>query len=344
MAETTRRWVFQSAPVNENPGKQHFSLETAPMPEPGQGELVLESIYLSVDPAQVSWMQGVADYMPPIEPGDVMLAGGVGRVVASNHPRFKEGDFLTGTIGWQEHMLSDGLDLTGQPLRAVPADAPLALTQSVLGMTGLTAYFGLFDVGRVQAGDTVLITGAAGAVGSIAGQLARLAGARQVIGVAGGPEKCAWVEQTLGFDACIDYKAKSVAEGLRETLKGPVDVFFDNVGGEALDAGLAAVAHGARIVVCGGISGYTSAPKGPRNYLNLILRRARMEGFIVLDYAAEFPKAIKRLSSWVRKGQIQYELDIVDGFEKTPEALGGLFTGDNRGKRLVRVSDDPTAM
>ncbi|MBK5921734.1 hypothetical protein CCR80_11895 [Rhodothalassium salexigens] len=343
MTETTRRWLFQKAPIGENPGPQHFTLDTQPVAEPGPGQVLVETIYLSVDPAQVSWMQGIADYMPPINRGDVMLAGGAGRVLASNHPRFKVGDMVTGTLGWQEHMLCDGYDLTGQPLRVVPADAPLALTQSVLGMTGLTAYVGLFHIGRIQAGDTVLVTGAAGAVGSIVGQLAKIAGARQVVGVAGGPDKCAWVTDTLGFDACIDYKQQNVAEGLRTTLKAPVDLFFDNVGGDALDAGLGAIAHGARIVVCGGISGYTSTPRGPRNYLNLILRRARMEGFIVLDHADLFPEAVRRLSRWVRDGRIVYNLDIVDGFEQTPDALGGLFTGANRGKRLVRVAADPTA-
>ena len=201
MPQTSRRWLFQEAPIGEKPGEKHFSMDEQPVPEPGPGQFVLESIYLSVDPAQVSWMQGVADYMPPMEAGDVMLAGGVGRVTASNHPRVKVGDLLSGTIGWQEHLVSEGFDLTGQPLRAVPKDAPLALTQSVLGMTGLTAYFGLFKIGAVQAGDTVLVTGAAGAVGSIAGQLAKLTGARQVIGVAGGPDKCRWVTDELGFDA-----------------------------------------------------------------------------------------------------------------------------------------------
>ncbi|MGF1604799.1 MAG: NADP-dependent oxidoreductase [Rhodothalassiaceae bacterium] len=343
MTDTARRWTFHKPPVGEDPGPQHFRLEEADLPNPGPGQLAVRSVYLSVDPAQVSWMQGIADYMPPMQPGNVMLAGGAGVVTASQHPKFQAGDLVTGTLGWQEAFVSDGRDLTGQPLRTLPAGTPLALAQSVLGMTGLTAFIGLLHVGELRAGDTVLVTGAAGAVGSIAGQLARIAGAGQVIGTAGGPQKCRWVTEELGFDACIDYKAGRIVDGLKAQLKAPIDLFFDNVGGEALDAGLSRLAHGARIVICGGISGYTSRPTGPSNYLQLVLRRASMRGFVVLDHVDLFGPAIKRLRGWIEQGRLQYRLDIVEGFDALPDALGGLFRGENIGKRLVKVAEDPTA-
>lgn len=343
MSARSQQWLFDHAPRGVAPGPENFKAQAKSLPSPSSGELLVEVIYASVDPAQISWMQGVADYMPPIRSGDVMLAGGVGRVIASGDPGFAEGAFVSGVLGWQTHILSNGKDLAGQALRTVPPGIPLALSQSVLGTTGLTAYFGLFDVGRLRAGDRVLVTGAAGAVGSVAGQLARLAGAKQVVGVAGGAKKCAWVAEELGFDACIDYKAGPIGDTLGSAFSGPIDVFFDNVGGPALDAGLARIAHGARIVICGGISGYTSGAKGPDNYLQLILRRATMQGFVVLDYAAQFGPAIERLAGWVRAGQIEAELDIIEGFDALPDALGGLFSGQNRGKRLVKLAEDPTA-
>lgn len=342
MPVSQRRWLFQAAPQGEAPSDKHFSFVEGSLGEPGPGDLLIRSIYLSVDPAQISWMQGVADYMPRMAPGEVMLAGGVGEVIASNNSRYPAGSFVAGVLGWQDHLISDGRDLVGRALMPVPQGVPLALSQSVLGTTGLTAYIGLFKIGQMRAGDTVLVTGAAGAVGSVAGQLARIAGAGQVVGVAGGADKCRWVTDELGFDACIDYKAGPVAEGLKQHLGGPIDLFFDNVGGEALEAGLMRIAHGARIVICGGISGYTGGAKGPDSYLQLILRRARMEGFVVLDHAADFPVAQTRMARWLQAGRIRYNLDILHGIERLPTALGGLFSGDNRGKRLVQVSDDPT--
>ena len=340
MTETNRQWLFKEPPLGVIPGPRNFEYREQPVPRPGPGQFLVRNIYLSCDPAMQGWMLGLGDYMAPLKPGDVMLSGAIGQVVASDRDGYAEGDLVSGTLGWSDYFLSSGRDMNGRPVGKVPEGVALPDAMSVLGMTGLTAYFGLFDIGRPLPGDQVLVSGAAGAVGSIAGQLARIAGCR-VVGIAGGDKKCRWVTEDLGFDACIDYKSEDVAARIAELMPGGIDVFFENVGGAILEAGLGHLDQGARVVLCGGISGYAKPQPGPANYMQLVLRRARMEGFIVLDYADRFATAIRRMAAWRAEGRLTSQVDVMDGFDKAPEALGGLFTGTNLGKRLVRIAPDP---
>ena len=282
------------------------------------------------------WMNAGASYIDPVEIGDVMRAGAVGRVTASEHPGFAVGDHVYGTFGVQEHAVSDGKGV----IKIDPSLAPPPTYLGTLGMTGLTAYFGLLDVGRLKEGDTVVVSGAAGAVGSVAGQIAKLKGAR-VIGIAGGQEKCRWLVEELGFDAAIDYKSEDVRRALREHAPKGVDVFFDNVGGEILDAVLTRLARGARIVICGAVSQYnaTEAVRGPSNYLSLLVFRASMTGMVVFDYAARYGEAMAELAGWMREGQIISREDIVDGgVEAFHDTLLKLFAGENIGKLVLRVN------
>ncbi|GAB5452830.1 MAG: NADP-dependent oxidoreductase [Halioglobus sp.] len=312
-----------------------FKLIDAPMPVPGAGEVLVEVHYLAVEPAMKGWMEARVDYVAPVEIDSVMRGPGAGIVIASNHPDLPEGTRVTGQLGWQRYVVSDGNSV---PLRKLPQDIPLPLALNVLGITGLTAYFGMLDIGAPGEGDTVLISGAAGATGSVAGQLARIQGAR-VIGIAGGAEKCAWLVDELGFDGAIDYKAEDTAARVKALCPQGVNVFFDNVGGDILDIALAHLADGARVVLCGGISRYneTGVIPGPVNYFNLIYRRARMEGFIVLDYQERFGEAVRALSGWLQGGQLHSRETILPGFSQLPQALMGLFEGNNIGKQLVEV-------
>jgi NADPH-dependent curcumin reductase CurA len=283
------------------------------------------------------WINDARSYAPPVPVGDVMRAGGAGRVIASGDPSVAEGDFVTGMTGIQEYAVL--------PARAVfRADlslAPLPRYLSALGMTGMTAYFGLLDVGRPEPGQTVVVSGAAGAVGSIVGQIAKLKGCR-TIGIAGGPDKCRWLTEVLGFDAAIDYRAGRVTAELREHTPDGIDVFFDNVGGEILDAALARLVIGARVVLCGGISQYnaTSGVCGPANYLSLVVNRARMEGFLVSDYAARFPEGIRDMAAWLADGSVIAREDIVAGsVDAFPDTFLRLFRGENTGKLLLKIRD-----
>ncbi|GAB1646707.1 NADP-dependent oxidoreductase [Krasilnikovia sp. MM14-A1259] len=309
-----------------------------PATEPGDGELLIQSIYLSLDPAMRGWMNEGKSYIPPVGIGEVMRAGGVGRVVASRHPRFAVGDHVYGTLGVQEYCLSDGRGLT----KVDPALAPLPVYLGVLGMPGMTAYFGLLDIGRPQPGQTVVVSGAAGAVGSVVGQIAKLQGCR-VIGIAGGERKCRLVVEEFGFDACIDYKSSDVRTALREEAPDGVDVYFDNVGGDILDAVLSRLARGARIVICGAISQYnaTEPVKGPANYMSLLVNRASMTGMVVFDYADRYAEAAAEMSGWLAAGKLRSREDVVDGGVKAfPEALLRLFNGQNTGKLVLKVADD----
>jgi NADPH-dependent curcumin reductase CurA len=284
------------------------------------------------------WMNAGASYIDPVEIGDVMRAGAVGQVVASEHPGFAVGDHVYGTFGVQEHALSDGKGV----LKIDPSLAPLPTYLGTLGMTGLTAYFGLLDVGKLQEGETVVVSGAAGAVGSVAGQIAKLKGAR-AIGIAGGEQKCRWLVEELGFDAAIDYKSEDVRRALREHAPKGVDVFFDNVGGEILDAVLTRLARGARIVICGAVSQYnaTEAVRGPSNYLSLLVFRASMTGMVVFDYAARYGEAMAEIAGWMREGKIVSREHVVDGgVEVFHDTLLKLFAGENIGKLVLRVGVD----
>jgi NADPH-dependent curcumin reductase CurA len=283
-------------------------------------------------------MENRADYVAPLEIGDLMRGNGVGRVIESNHQDFPEGTVVSGGFGWQEYAVSDGKSI---PLQSVPSGVPVTASLSVLGVTGLTAYFGLLEIGQPKEGDVVLISGAAGATGSVAGQIARLKGCSRVVGIAGSKEKCDWLVNELGFDAAINYREEDQAQRVRELCPDGIDIFYDNVGGEILDIALANLRNNARVVICGGISRYNLAGEipGPKNYFNLVFRRSRMEGFIVLDYAPRFGEAIKYLAENVASGKIKSRESIMEGFEHMPDALMALFSGDNIGKQLVHVAD-----
>jgi NADPH-dependent curcumin reductase len=314
-----------------------FELVELPVPELSDGETLVRTLYLSLDPAIRVWMNGIDTYVPGIHVGDAMRAGGLGQVVASRNPAYNEGDLVLGMIEWSDYFLArPGTD----PLTTVPPRDSLTTYLSVLGATGLTAYFGLLEVGQPAQGETVVVSGAAGATGSVAGQIAKIVGCR-VVGIAGGPKKRAWVTDELGFDACIDYKSEDVSARLRETCPDGIDLFFDNVGGEILDAVLEQIRLHARVVLCGAISQYDRSEfaPGPRNIVNLIPQRGRMQGFIVLDYRERFLDAILQLGQWLQEGRIRYAEDVVDGLENAPAAFRRLFSGENTGKLIVKVAE-----
>jgi NADPH-dependent curcumin reductase CurA len=316
-----------------------FTWVEEPVPTVGPGQVLVRNLYLSMDPTQRGWMARDT-YIPAMAVGDVVRSSGVGQVVGSRHDGFRQGDLVRGGVGWQDYLLTDG----GGPLPLVklPAGVDIPLAMSVLGLTGITAYFGLLEVGRPEKGETVVVSGAAGATGSVAGQIAKIRGC-QVVGIAGGPEKCGWLTGEAGFDAAIDYKAERVDRRLRELCPNGIDVFFDNVGGEILDAALANLAMRGRVVICGAISGYNekAPPPGPRNYLSLLVQRGRMEGFIILDYMDRAAEAVSALSQWVREGKIRHQEDIQEGLENAPATLLRLFEGKNRGKQLLKIADPP---
>jgi NADPH-dependent curcumin reductase CurA len=290
---------------------------------------------VSLDPAMRGWMNDRKSYIAPVGLGDVMRAGTVGRVIASNNPKFALGDHVLGMQGVQEYAVSDGAGLT----RIDAGSVPVQLYLSTLGMPGMTAYFGLLDVGRPKPGETVVVSGAAGAVGAVVGQIARIKGCR-VVGIAGGAAKCAYLRDVLGFDAVIDYKAEDVGAALGKACPNGIDVYFDNVGGAILDAALARLAMHARVVICGAISQYnnTGPTAGPANYLSLLVNRASMTGMLVFDYAARYREAGLELAAWMAAGRLQSREDVVAGIEKFPEALLMLFKGENTGKLLLEVA------
>ncbi|MBL4847956.1 MAG: NADP-dependent oxidoreductase [Planctomycetes bacterium] len=315
------------------PSPEDFEIGEAPLPDPGEGEVLVANHYLSLDPAMRGWMKEGRSYIPPVELGDVMRGGTYGEVLRSNHPTLAPGDRVVGMLGWQSHALSKGDDLYRVPPEVT---GPQAL--GVLGMTGLTAYFGLLDVGRPQEGDTLLVSGAAGATGSVVGQIGKLMGCK-VIGVAGTEAKCAWLTEELGFDGAINYRTSpDLTKAVYQATGGKIDVYFDNVGGEMLDSALACLNRGARVVVCGAISQYNSdSATGPANYLSLLVNRARMEGFIVFDYAPRYDEARVELSRWVQEGKIKHREEIVDGLRNAPQAILRLFDGNKQGKLLIRI-------
>ena len=333
MPTTTRQWLLNGHPRGRGIQDGDFKLVETELAEPVDGEMLLKTHYLGFDPAQKGWMENIADYVAPMNIGDVMRGSGICEVVESNNGKFAEGDMVFGTTGWREYLVTDGEGLT----RVETELSPTAVL-SVLGTTGLTAYCGLFKVGKPVAGDTVIVSGAAGATGSVVGQLAKIAGCRAV-GIAGGPEKCKWLVEEAGYDAAIDYKAGGVKEQIKEHCPRGVDVIYDNVGGSILNDMLSQIATGARVVICGGISRYETGqlPAGPENYFNLVFRRASMAGFIVLDWASEFPAIRKRLEGFVKDGRLQYQEDIQHGFENAPDTLQRLFTGKNRGKQMLKL-------
>ncbi len=321
------------------PTRDGWSFTTEPVAEPGPGGLLVKTLALSLDPAMRGWMNEGKSYIAPVGIGEVMRAGGIGVVVASNHPGFAAGDRVSANLGAQEYCAIGSEDIKRSGLFKI--DNRLGTPNqwlNVLGMPGMTAYFGLLDVGQPKAGETVVVSGAAGAVGQTVGQLARIKGCR-VVGIAGGPAKCEWVVKELGFDACVDYKTDSARDALKAACPKGVDVYFDNVGGDILDMALARINRKARIVICGAISQYNNegAVQGPKNYLSLLVNRARMEGMVVFDYTDRFPQAVAEMSGYLRDGRMKSREDVVDDLGNFPEALLKLFTGENFGKLVLRV-------
>jgi NADPH-dependent curcumin reductase CurA len=337
MKDANRQWTLTRRPTGLV-GEGDFILREVPVPTIGPGEALVRVQWLGFDATQRGWLNEGPNYLAPVALGEVMRGAGVGVVVASNTDQYAVGEHVAGMVGWQDYAVAGGQGLFG--LNTVPPGIDPQAMLSIFGSNGLTAYFGMTDIGRPRPGETVVVSAAAGATGSIAGQIAKALGGAPVIGVAGGPAKSAWVTDVAGFDSCIDYQNEDVGERLQQLAPDGVDVFFDNVGGPVLDAVLAHLAVRARIVVCGAVaSGYEPGqpPPGPRNYLQLGIKRARMEGFIFLDYVDRFPEAFGALHGWVTDGQVVYAEDVVDGLENAPAALRRLFEGHNHGKQLLRV-------
>jgi hypothetical protein len=311
-------------------------IEEGAVPEPGPGQALVRVRYLSIDPTIRTWMNDVTGYLPPIALGEVVRSVGLAEVVATNSDRYRVGDLVYGLTGWQDYLLAGG---GVGDMEILPSGVDPEIALNVFGVTGTTAYFGMLDVGGLRAGDVVVVSGAAGATGSVAGQIARIKGAGAVIGMAGTDEKCHWLVDELGFDAAINYRTSDVKSRLRQLCPNGIDLYFDNVGGELLDLCLGQLAMHARVVLCGAIATYNSSQPvvGLTNYRNLITRRGRMEGFIVLDYTARFPEAQLQLAAWLIDGRLRHQEHVVPGLERAPEALNLLFTGGNTGKVLVRL-------
>lgn len=317
------------------PNRTNWTYVEEPAGEPKDGELLVQVLYISLDPAMRGWINEARSYVPPVSIGEVMRALGVGIVTTSRNSRFAVGDHVSGLFGVQEYAVSDGRGVT----KVDPKIVPLPKYLSVLGMPGMTAYFGLLDTGQPKSGETVVVSAAAGAVGSIVGQIAKIHGCR-VVGIAGGAEKCHYIANELSFDAAIDYKSEDVTASLRKHCPGGIDVYFDNVGGAILEAALANLARGARIVICGAISQYnnTGPMAGPRNYMSLLVNRASMKGMLVMDYADRYAQAGAQMAAWMAAGKLKSREDIVDGLETFPETLLKLFKGENAGKLMLKVS------
>jgi NADPH-dependent curcumin reductase CurA len=332
-----RQFVLVSRPRGE-PSEDNFALVEAPLPEPAPGQFLVRTIYLSLDPYMRGRMDTRESYARPAELGKPMVGGTVGQVVQSNHPGFAEGDFVLGYWGWQEYGVSSGNGVR----RLDPTVAPISYALGVLGMPGMTAYVALLDIGRPQAGETVVVSAAAGAVGSVVGQVARLKGCRAV-GTAGGDAKCRYVVDELGFDACIDYKKEDFGQALKDACPGGIDIYYDNVGGPVLEAVLRQINLRARIPLVGHIAQYNAVepPPGP-NLIPLLVKRALIQGFIVSDHPDREAEFMRDVTAWLREEKLKYREEIVDGLQNAPRAFLGLFRGANLGKLLVRVSRDPT--
>jgi len=314
--------------------RSDWTFAEEPVEEPNEGELLVQVLYISLDPAMRMWLNDVRSYVPPVGIGELMRALGAGLVTASRNPRFSAGDYVSGLFGVQEYVLTDGRGVTKLDTRTVPLPKYL----SALGMPGMTAYFGLLDTGQPKPGETVVVSAAAGAVGSLVGQIAKIKNC-QVVGIAGGAEKCRYIVGELGFDAAIDYKSEDVKQSLQKHCPKGIDVYFDNVGGAILEAALSNLARGARVVICGAISQYnnTSPMTGPRNYMSLLTNRATMKGMLVFDYVDRYPQARAEMAGWMAAGKLKSREDIVEGLETFPETLLKLFKGENLGKLMLKV-------
>lgn len=319
------------------PAQDTWEIVNTPVADPKEGEVLIEQHYVSLDPAMRGWLNDAKSYIAPVEIGAVMRAGSVGKVIKSNnHPYLKEGMYVSGGGGVQQYHITDGKGW-------FPVDtsiAPLPLYLSTLGMPGMTAYFGILEVGKLKEGDRVLVSGAAGAVGSVVGQIAKIKGC-QVVGIAGGPQKCSYLVDELGFDAAIDYKSQDVKAGIKEHLPKGMDVYFDNVGGDILDAALTRLRRNARIVICGAISQYnnTTEIKGPSNYLSLLVNRASMTGMVVFDYADRYKEAAMQMGQWIMQGKLKSKEDIYEGIDNFYPTFERLFTGNKLGKLILKVKE-----
>ena len=335
---TNHQWLLAARPTGMIE-PSHFQWHETAVPPLTQGQILVRNIYLSLDPTNRGWMEPVATYLPPLELGDVMRGHAIGIVEESHHPKFKPGDLVQGLLNWQTYYIGDGRGLAPLPWdRNLPLDAYMGL----FGMIGLTAYFGLLDIGQPKTGETLLVSGAAGAVGSIVGQIGKILGLR-VVGIAGTAEKCHYLTHTLGFDAAINYKTDSLHHALKTHCPNGVDIYFENVGGKILETVLNHINLRARIVLCGLIAHYNDprGTPGPNNIANILVRRARMEGFIVLDYYHRAHEALTALGQWYAAGQLQYRTHIEQGLEQAPTAVTKLFTGENNGKLIVQISPLP---
>jgi NADPH-dependent curcumin reductase CurA len=332
-----KQLIFVKRPVGAADAST-WSLETNPIPELEEGQVLVKNHYISLDPAMRGWMNEGKSYIAPVEIGAVMRAGSVGEVIkVKNHPTFKVGDFISGHGGVQQYVATDGKGY----YKVDPKLAPLPTYIGTLGMPGMTAYFGILEVGKIKEGDVVVVSGAAGAVGSIVGQIAKIKGCT-VIGIAGGADKCKYVVDNLGFDACIDYKNEDVKERLKQECPKGLDVYFDNVGGEILDAALGRLRMHARVVICGAISQYNNKQnmRGPANYLSLLVNRATMQGMVVFDWAERYGEAGQQMGKWMAKGKLKTREDVYDGIENFPATYNRLFSGDKLGKLVLKVIED----
>jgi NADPH:quinone reductase len=337
MPQTNKQVTLVTRPSGM-PKESDFKLVETPVPQPGPGEILVRMLYVSVDPYMRGRMNDVKSYAPPVQIGEVMGGGAVGKVVASKNPQFAAGDFVEGLFGWQEYAIANGKGVR----KLDPALAPVSTALGILGMPGLTAYFGLLEIGKPRAGQTVVVSGAAGAVGSIVGQIAKIKGCR-VVGIAGSDQKVAWLRDELGFDAAFNYKTThGYAAKLQELCPNGVDVYFDNVGGAITDDVFRVINVGARIVVCGQIAQYNAEKPetGPRLLWHLIVKQARAEGFLVFQFASRYAEGFKQMAEWLKQGKLKYREQFVDGIENAPRAFIGMLQGENTGKQLVRVAQE----
>jgi NADPH-dependent curcumin reductase CurA len=337
-SNVNRQFRLKSRPVGKIKTTD-FDLVEQPVPTPGPGEAVIRNLYLSLDPTNRIWMSDMDQYMPPVEIGAVMRGGGIGKVVASNSDAFKVGDTVSGLLGWQDYYVTGPNDEI--PVGVLPAELPVGLPTMLgaCGLTGLTAYFGLLELGQPKAGETVVVSAAAGAVGSVVGQIAKLNGCRAV-GIAGGPDKCKWIVEELGFDAAVDYKAADWREQLEAVTPDGIDVNFENVGGEIMEAVMARMNLFSRMPLCGMISGYNTDEPMRGDFSPILMRRINVRGFIVTDFLEKYAEATMELATWVATGKIKSQETIVDGLENAPTAVNKLFEGENLGKLVVKIADE----
>jgi NADPH-dependent curcumin reductase CurA len=335
MSNLNHKFELAARPVGL-PKRTDWSYKEEPVCDPGEGEFLVKILYISLDPAMRGWMNEGKSYIAPVGIGDVMRAAALGRVIASKNHKFAVGDHVFGAFGVQKFATSNGNGITKVNAGAVA----LPVFLGTFGMPGMTAYFGLLDIGQPKPGQTVVVSGAAGAVGSVVGQIAKIKECT-VVGIAGGAEKCNYIVKDLGFDAAVDYKSEDVRKSLQKHCPKGIDVYFDNVGGEILDAALTQLARGARVVICGAISQYcnTTPIKGPSNYLSLLVNRASMKGMVVFDYADRYPEAAREMTGWMASGKLKSREHIVEGFETFPDTLLKLFKGENTGKLILKVAD-----